>query len=92
MRVATRATKPVATAGLPAPFVDGVVVEDVAEDAEDTDFAVVGMVVPVATVAPLAEVVPPMGAVDWPLISAWTEELNVPLIPAILVREDGRRQ
>jgi hypothetical protein len=28
--------------------------------------------------------VPPMGAVDCPLISAWTVELNVPVMPAIL--------
>ena len=26
--------------------------------------------------------IPPMGAVDWPVISAWTDALNVPLMPA----------
>lgn len=63
MRAATRATKPVGMAGLPAPFVDVALVEDVAEDVENADFVVVGMVVPVVIEAPLAEV-GPMGAVD----------------------------
>jgi hypothetical protein len=30
------------------------------------------------------EAVPPMGAVDWPLICAWTEALKVPVMPVRL--------
>lgn len=49
----------------------------------------VGEVVPVVLaleVTPVAEelAVAPMGAVDWPLISAWTVELKVPVMPVIL--------
>lgn len=85
MSAATRATKPVAMTGLPALFVDPAAAEVVA-DADDLDAETAEVVVGAAVVAgaALAAVVPPMGAVDWPSISAWTEELNDPLIPAKL--------
>jgi len=75
---------------LPAPFVDPAVAEVVAaadedEDADDLEVTAVVIVwvpVAVAGVAALAEVVPPIGAVDWPSISAWREELNDPDMPA----------
>lgn len=34
--------------------------------------------------APAVGVAPPMGAVDWPLISAWTLALKVPVMPDML--------
>lgn len=69
MSAAMRATKPVAMTGLPALFVEPAVAEVVADaDAEAT--LVVMDWVAVAAVAVPTEVGPPMGAVDWPLISA----------------------
>ena len=72
MTVATRATKPVAKIGLVAPelFVNVKVVV----------LAGVGIDMPVADVPDAVEGepvdVPPMGAVDWLLISAWTDTFN----------------
>jgi len=87
MSAATRATKPVAMTGLPAPFADPVAVEvdvgavDAALDVDEPT-AVDAPVLPAVFEAALALDVPPMGAVDWPSISACSEELNVPVIPA----------
>jgi len=50
---------------------------------EAWEVVVLSFVVPVAVALALVAV-PPMGAVDWPLISAWTVELKVPVMPAIL--------
>jgi len=70
-----------APAILPAPFVpDAPVAVEVFDavleaDEEDTvDLAAVVAAVVAATVE--AAPVPPMGAVDWPSICAWTEALN----------------
>jgi len=69
MTAATRATKPVAMAGLPAPFADVVAVEvaadvvDAAFDADETEEDFVAVLAPVAE-GELAVDVPPMGAVD----------------------------
>ena len=81
MTVATRATKPVAKTGLvaPEPFVDVkvVVLAGVGIDMPDMDTV---MDMPVADVPDAVEGepvdVPPMGAVDWLLISAWTDAFN----------------
>lgn len=99
MRVATRATKPMAMTGLPAPFDDVVAAEVVAGEDPVITMDVIAegieVVVPVAIVIPVAidipEVDPPMGAVDWPLISAWIDELKVPVMPAKLIRQDGNK-
>jgi len=71
---------------LPAPLVDEVEPVVVAVDADpDVTVAVpvpVAVFVAALTVDVFAAVdVPPMGAVDWPLISACSVELNVPVIP-----------
>ena len=60
-----------------------------AVDDADLDVPVaVEVPVPVAVlVAALAADVPPMGAVDWPLISACSVELNVPVIPVKLIEK-----
>jgi hypothetical protein len=92
MSAATRATKPVAMTGLPAPFADPVAVEvdvgavDAALDVDEPT-AVDAPVLPAVFEAALALDVPPMGAVDWPSISACSEELNVPVIPAKLIEK-----
>lgn len=78
-RAAASATTPVVMMGLPpAPFVD----EPVAV-ADGVDGVVVIDVPPVAR-GTLAVLVPPIGAVDCPLISAWTDLLNDPDMLVIL--------
>lgn len=60
--------------GLPAPLVD-----DDGDALEEE---------PVADATGPVPVGPPIGAVDWPLISAWIVELKEPVMLVILLREN----
>ena len=74
--------------GLPAPLVDEVEPVVVAAAVDDADLDVpVAVEVPVPVAVLVAADVPPMGAVDWPLISACSVELNVPVIPVKLIEK-----